>query len=76
MGVYFVKDKISIPTLGSDSDTDTNLGFHIGLGGNYTLPNNMFLGIEARYLFLKTDTFDVNFRLDGITFTGNVGYRF
>jgi hypothetical protein len=36
----------------------------------------MFLGIEARYLFLKTDTFDVNFRLDGITFTGNVGYRF
>ncbi len=76
MGVYFVKEKISIPTLGSDSDNDTNLGFHIGLGGNYTLPNNMFLGIEARYLFLRTNTFDENFRLDGIIFTGNVGYRF
>jgi len=76
MGVYFVKDKISTPTFGSDTDTDTNLGFHIGLGGNYTLPNNMFLGIETRYLFLETNTFGVNFNLGGITITGNVGYRF
>lgn len=81
IGVYFVDDKLSgsIPSLGvsgSDSDNDTSLGFHAGMGGNYTLSNNVFLGVEVRYLFLETSTFGVDFRLDGITLTGNVGYRF
>jgi len=78
IGVYFVEDKISVrlPTPGSASDDDTSLGFHVGLGGNYNLSNNLFLGVEARYLFLETSTFGVDFRLDGITLTGNVGYRF
>ena len=76
LGVYFIDDKVSLPVLGSDSDSDTSLGFHIGLGGSYALSNNMYLGIEARYLFLETDTFGENFRLDGVTLTGNVGYRF
>ncbi len=81
IGVYFVEDKLSgsIPSLGlsgSDSDDDTSLGFHVGLGGNYTLPNNLVLGIEGRYLFVETSTFGVDFRLDGITLTGTIGYRF
>lgn len=76
LGVYFVDDKITVPGFGSDSDSDTNLGFHIGIGGNYTLSNNAFLGVEVKYLFLETDTFGENFRLDGITLTGNIGYRF
>lgn len=81
LGVYFVDDKISgnIPLLGvsdSDSDKATSLGFHIGIGGNYTLKNNVFLGIETRYLYLETNTFGIDFRLDGITVTGNIGYRF
>jgi opacity protein-like surface antigen len=81
LGVYFVDDKISgsIPSLGvsgSDSDKATSLGFHIGIGGNYTLRNNMFLGIETRYFYLETNTFGVDFRLDGFTLTGNIGYRF
>jgi outer membrane protein W len=76
LGVYFIDDKISIPVLGSDSDSDASLGFHVGFGGSYALSNTMFLGIEARYLFLETDTFGVNFRLDGVTLTGNIGVRF
>lgn len=81
IGVYFVEDEISgsIPGLGlsgSDSDDDTALGFHIGLGGTYTFPNNVFLGVEARYLFVETDTFGVDYSLDGIALTGNIGYRF
>ena len=81
LGVYFVEDEISgnIPALGlsgSDSDEDASLGFHVGFGGNYTLPNNLFLGVEVRYLFVETGTFGVDFRLDGVTLTGNVGYRF
>ena len=81
IGVYLVDDEISgsIPSLGvsgSASDDDTVLGFHIGLGGTCTFPNNVFVGVEGRYLFLETDTFDVDFRLDGIALTGTVGYRF
>lgn len=78
IGVYFVEDKISasLPVPVSDSDDDASLGFHVGLGGNYTLSNNLFLGVEVRYIFLKTGTFGVDFRLDGITLSGNVGYRF
>jgi opacity protein-like surface antigen len=72
IGVYFVEDKIS----GSGSDRHTSLGFHVGLGGSYTLSEHAFLGVEARYLFLETSTFGVDFRLDGIALTGNVGYRF
>jgi opacity protein-like surface antigen len=75
-GVYFIKDNLSNPTLGSTSENDTALGFQVGLGGNYTLLNNMFLGVEARYLFLKTNTFGESFRLDGINLTCNIGYRF
>ena len=81
LGVYFVDDKISgsIPSLGlsgSDSDNDTSLGFHIGIGGNYTLMNNLFIGVETRYLYFQTNTFDVDFTLQGVTLTGNIGYRF
>jgi len=78
IGVYFVEDEITarLPVSVSDSDDDTSLGFHVGLGGTYTLPSNLFLGVEARYLFLETSTFGVDFRLDGIALTGNIGYRF
>lgn len=76
LGVYLVDDKIDIPGIVSDSDSDTNLGLHIGIGGTYTFPGNLFLGVEGRYLFLETDTFGENFRLDGVLLTGNLGYRF
>lgn len=76
LGVYFVDDKLSFPGFPSDSDNDTNLGVHAGIGGTYTFPGNLFLGVEARYLFLETDTFGQDFRLDGVLLTGNLGYRF
>lgn len=81
LGVYFVDDKISgsVPSLGfsgSSSDNDTSLGFHIGIGGTYTFLNNVFIGIEARYLFFETNTFDEDFSIGGVTLTGNIGYRF
>jgi opacity protein-like surface antigen len=81
LGVYFVEDKISgsIPSLGisgSASDDDTALGFHVGIGGSYTLPSNLLLGVEARYLWVEINTFDEKFRIGGVSLTGNIGYRF
>jgi opacity protein-like surface antigen len=72
IGVYFIKDEIS----GSDSENDTQLGLHIGLGGNYNITPQVFLGVEGRYLWLRTDTFGVDVKLDGFFLTANLGYRF
>lgn len=79
IGVYFIKDEISGTILGisgSDSENDAQLGLHIGLGGNYNITPQVFLGVEGRYLWLRTDTFGVDVKLDGFFLTANLGYRF
>ena len=79
IGVYFIKDDISGTVLGipvSDSENDTQLGLHVGLGGNYNITPQVFLGVEGRYLWLRTDTFGVDVKLDGFFLTANLGYRF
>ena len=79
IGVYFIKDELNGTVLGfsgSDSENDTQLGLHVGLGGNYNITPQVFLGVEGRYLWLRTDTFGVNVQLDGFLLTANLGYRF
>ncbi len=76
IGVYFIEDELSAPGFVTESENDTQVGFHLGLGANYNVTQQVFLGLEGKYLWLKTDTFGVDMRLDGITLTGNVGFRF
>jgi len=75
IGVYFIESEIS-GLFGSESDRDTQVGFHLGLGGNYNVTRQIFLGLEGKYIWVKTDVFGVDARLDGITLTGNIGLRF
>jgi len=79
IGVYFVEAEISgIGPFGpvSESDNDAPVGFHLGLGANYNVTRQVFVGLEGKYLWLKSDVFNTDARLDGITLTGNVGFRF
>jgi opacity protein-like surface antigen len=79
LGVYFVKDEISAPVFGASSgtsDSSADLGLNLGLGGRYHATKNVFLGLEAKYIWLTTGTFGVDTRLDGATVTANIGYRF
>lgn len=79
IGVYFIEDEIDgtiFGTPGSDSENDTQVGLHVGLGGNYNITPQVFLGVEGRYLWLRTDTFGMDVKLDGFFLTANLGYRF
>ncbi len=76
IGVYFIKDELVVPGVASESENDTPVGFHLGLGGNFNVTRQLFVGLEGKYLWLKMDTFGADVRLDGITLTGNVGFRF
>ena len=76
IGVYFIKDELAVPGFISGSENDSQVGFHLGLGGNFHVTRQLFVGLEGKYLWVKTDTFGADVRLDGITLTGNIGFRF
>jgi opacity protein-like surface antigen len=70
-GAYLVHDEV-----GGAKDDAASFGLFLGAGGNANLTSHLFIGLEARYLFLGTHTFNTSTRLDGITLTGDVGFRF
>jgi len=88
VGFYFVKGEADWTTLlygdGSFDDDDTVFGFHVGLGANFNVTQNIFIGMEGKYLWASPEfeetilgerwEFDAD--LDGFTITTNIGYRF
>ncbi len=76
IGVYFVDDELVVPGVASETQDDAPVGFHLGLGANVNLTPQMFVGLEGKYLWVKMDTFGADVRLDGITLTANIGFRF
>lgn len=88
VGFYFVMAEVDVTTypVGSDSfdDDDIVFGFHGGLGANFNVTENMFIGMEGKYLWARPEfdgtilgrrwEFDAD--LDGFTITINIGYRF
>jgi opacity protein-like surface antigen len=75
VGVYFVDLEIAVLGL-TISDDDTAFGFHLGLGANFNVTPNVFLGVEGRYIFLEPKFSGIDVESDGITVTANLGYRF
>ncbi len=88
VGFYFVMADADVTTypIGSDSfdDDDIVFGFHGGLGANFNITQNIFIGMEGKYLWARPEfegtilgrrwEFDAD--LDGFTITINIGYRF
>lgn len=87
LGAYFTKAEATLTVGGSaasDSDSDTAVGFNVSAGATYDISPNLYVGAEAKYFWAKAE-WQGNFfgvpvaldsKLDGITLTANLGYRF
>jgi outer membrane protein W len=61
---------------GSASESDTTFGGFLGLGANFNVTPNTFLGLEGKY-FIASPSFEgIDVDIDGINITANIGYRF
>jgi opacity protein-like surface antigen len=79
VGIYFAKLEVGASALGlvaSDSDDDTAFGVNLGVGANFYITPNVYLGGEVKYLWAEPSFFDVDVKIDGIQATANIGYRF
>jgi opacity protein-like surface antigen len=71
LGAYFSKVEIETPDF-DDSESDTSLGFHLGVGAQFALTSQLSLGLESRYLIAQVSEGD----MDGFLLNGALAFRF
>ncbi len=83
LGAYFVFADVDINYPGnrhvSFSDNNTLFGGFLGIGAQYNITPNVFVGLEGKYLWTTKTTFrdtDSEIDLGGIQATVNLGFRF
>ena len=89
VGPYFAnfKGPLTIPALGTITfnDDETVFGLNLGLGVNYNITEEFFLGIEGKYLltsdakfggFASGTTVELETDLNGFIVVGVFGFRF
>jgi opacity protein-like surface antigen len=81
IGAYISKTEVTIGE-NSDSEVDTFYGFQVLAGGKFYMSNDLFVGMEGKYIWTKTpeqNFFGVpiaDLHYDGLIVTLNVGTRF
>jgi hypothetical protein len=76
VGVYFVDFEGKVDGTPID-DSDTIWGGHVLVGTSFDVTTTIFLGLEAKYLFLDSARLGSReLDLDGVTVTATVGFRF
>jgi outer membrane protein W len=79
IGAYFteLETAVSVPGLGiSGSESETAFGWYLGLGGNFNITKEFYLGVEGKYSWLYPSFSGLDVDVDGISVTANIGYRF
>jgi opacity protein-like surface antigen len=79
LGAYFAEIESSVSGPGfsrSASEDDINFGFYLGLGANFNVSPNVYLGVEGRYFWTEPSFESFDTTIYGIHLTANVGYRF
>ncbi|MBF0226073.1 MAG: porin family protein [Desulfobacterales bacterium] len=79
IGAYFTNFDIDghFSKLSDSSDSsDVTYGLHAGVGINFNITDNLFLGIDGRYLWAKPSYGGVDIALDGFIVTAALGIRY
>lgn len=71
LGAYFVRFEPSdvLDELGFESDSDFNLGYHLGFGAEVPFSSNIAISVDYRYIFLNPNDNEESF--EGADFDGN-----
>jgi opacity protein-like surface antigen len=76
IGAYITKFDVSGNLGNFSSSSKTAFGLHAGAGVNFNITQNVFLGVEGRYLWAKPSIGGQDIKLDGFTVTADLGFRF
>ena len=71
LGAYFTRYRPSdvLEDLGFESDSDFNLGYHLGFGAEIPFSSNIAISIDYRFIFLNPNENEES--LEGANFNGN-----
>lgn len=81
MGAYISKTEVTLMG-NSEKEIDTFYGFQVLVGGKYYMPNNLFIGLEGKYIWTKTPEHEffgvpiTDAHYDGFIVTINCGTRY
>ena len=76
IGDYITKADVSGTISNFHGSTKSVFGLHAGAGVNFNITQNVFLGVEGRYIWAKPSWGGTDIKLDGFTVTADLGFRF
>ncbi|MDO8282569.1 MAG: outer membrane beta-barrel protein [Thermodesulfovibrionia bacterium] len=76
IGAYFTKLEVNGNLSSFEGSSKITYGLHGGVGLNVNLTDEVFVGIEGRYLWAKPSFGGQNVNIDGFTTTADLGFRF
>jgi outer membrane protein W len=76
IGAYFTKLDVNDNIGNFSGSSEITYGLHAGAGINFNFTDEMFAGLEAKYLWAKPSFGGQDINLDGIITTATIGFRF
>lgn len=76
IGAYVTSLDVSNNTSSMQSSTEVTYGLHAGVGLNINLQENLFFGVEGKYLWAEPSFGGQHLKLDGFIANAVVGFRY
>lgn len=75
IGAYITDLDVRDNTGDVEGSTEITYGLHAGAGVNFNLQENMFVGLEGKYLWAEPSFGGQDIKLDGFVTTAVIGFR-